>query len=45
LRKFWQIMAVILMLTAVGCGGVEFENTDFDLPDDSQGPEYGAETP
>lgn len=33
------------MLAAVGCGGVEFENAEFNLPDEKEGPEYGAETP
>lgn len=45
MRKYLGIIAAALMLLAVGCGGVEFQNVDFDLPDDKEGPEYGAETP
>ncbi len=33
------------MLIAAGCGGVDFQNVDFNLPDDSSGPDYGAPTP
>lgn len=45
MRKLVILIAAALMLLAAGCGKVEFVNTDFDLPDDKQGPEYGAETP
>jgi hypothetical protein len=44
-RKLLNIIAVVLMLLAVGCGGVQFVNAEFNLPDDKEGPEYGAETP
>lgn len=45
MRKYLGIIAAALMLLALGCGGVEFENVEFDLPNDNEGPEYGAETP
>lgn len=45
MRKLVLLIAAALMLIAASCGKVEFVNTDFDLPDDKEGPEYGAETP
>jgi len=45
MRKLILLIAATLMLIAASCGKVDFVNTDFDLPDDKEGPEYGAETP